>query len=150
MQPIADEFLPWLQQAIPLTEHMGIRKLEWRDEVLVFKLELAPLVNDKGTGFGGGVAGLATLLGWCYVTLLLDEHAKRCPVVVKESSNAFLAPITGDFEMHCRCLQPGGWQQFLQDFARKGRARLQLDIQAVQQQTAFTYTGTYVALGHTG
>lgn len=149
MQPITDGFLPWLQQAIPLVEHMGIQKLEWRDEVLVFNLSLAPLVNDKGTGFGGGVAGLATLLGWCYVTLLLDEHAERCPVVVKESCNAFLAPITENFEMHCHCQQPGGWRQFLQDFAEKGRAKLQLDIQAIQRQVVFTYTGTYVALGST-
>ncbi|SFB78022.1 thioesterase domain-containing protein, putative [Marinospirillum celere] len=148
MQQIDSNFLPWLKTAIPLTDHMGIKSLQWQEKALVAELELASLVNDKGTGFGGGVAGLATLLGWCYVTLLLDATSQRCPVVVKESSNRFTAPLTEDFEMLCWCEEEGQPQRFLESYAEKGRSSIQLHIEARQQgRIAFTYQGTYVALG---
>ncbi len=149
MQQVSETFLPWLKKTIPLTEHLGIQSLRWEGEQLVFDLALAPLVNDKGTGFGGGVAGLATLLGWCYVTLLLDETQQRCPVVVRDSSNAFTAPITKDFVMRCEVIEEQAVEVFLQEFAVKGRARLRLKVWVEQQGvSAFSYEGTYVALGN--
>ena len=142
-------FLPWLHQAIPLTAYLGIQSLRWQQDTLVAELSLAPLVNDKGTGFGGGVAGLATLLGWCFVTLILDEDDRRCPVVVKESSNRFTAPITDDFTLYCCCETDPEAAVFLERFAERGRAGIELQIEARQdEQTAFSYQGTYVALGH--
>lgn len=148
MQAVKQNFLPWLKQAIPLTEYLGIQELQWQGDELTMDLSLAPLINDKGTGFGGGVAGLATLLGWCYVTLLLDAHSQRCPVVVKESSNRFTAPITADFSMHCWCEEDKGLESFLNRYAQKGRGSIQLVIEARQQdKVVFSYQGTYVALG---
>jgi thioesterase domain-containing protein len=145
---VKPDFLPWLKKHIPLTQHMGIHGLEWQDQTLVFNLQLEPLVNDKGTGFGGGVAGLATLLGWCYVNLLLDQATGRCPVVIKESSNRFVAPITGDFEMLCWCDDPKGMESFLERYKSNGRARMSLNVEARQgDQLCFSYEGVYVALG---
>ncbi|NLW05108.1 MAG: hypothetical protein GX029_07790 [Pseudomonadaceae bacterium] len=150
MQQISESFLPWLKEAIPLTQHLGIKSLHWHNKQLVFDLALAPLVNDKGTGFGGGVAGLATLLGWCFVTLLLDETQQACPVVVKESNNSFKIPITANFTMHCESLDADYKETFLQQLANKGRASLKLNVWVKQQGvTAFSYEGTYVALGNT-
>lgn len=147
MQQVSETFLPWLKKTIPLTEHLGIQSLRWEGEQLVFDLALAPLVNDKGTGFGGGLAGLATLLGWCYVTLLLDETQQPCPVVVRDSSNAFTAPITKDFVMRCEVIEEQAVEVFLQEFAVKRRARLKLKVWVEQQGvSAFSYEGTYVAL----
>lgn len=149
MQGLDSSFLPWLKQAIPLTQHLGIEALQWQNDDLVMSLTLAPLVNDKGTGFGGGVAGLATLLGWCYVTLVLDEHFERCPVVVKESNNRFLAPITDDFSLHCCCANEQQLDPFLATYAQKGRASLELKVVAYQQASCcFEYQGVYVALGN--
>lgn len=149
MQSVNDGFLPWLKKTIPLAEHLGIQALDWQGQQLVFNLSLAPLVNDKGTGFGGGVAGLATLLGWCYVTLLLDKTQQRCPVVVKDANNAFTAPITDDFTMRCEPLNAKDLEVFFKEFATKGRARLKLKVWVMQQEAvAFSYQGTYVALGH--
>jgi len=149
MKSVNEAFLPWLKEAIPLVEHLGIKSLSWQEDQLVFDLALAPLVNDKGTGFGGGIAGLATLLGWCFVTLLLDEAQQRCPVVVKDSSNAFMAPVTEDFVMRCVSVEADYKEKFLKDFAHRGRARLKLKVWVEQQGvTAFSYEGTYVALGN--
>jgi len=148
MQQVETNFLPWLKQAIPLTEHLGIQSLAWHEGQLKMDLALAPLVNDKGTGFGGGVAGLATLVGWCYVTLVLDQHFERCPVVVKESSNRFTAPITGDFSMLCGSKEQD-LERFLSDYEQQGRASLLLSASVTdQQKLAFSYQGTYVALGN--
>lgn len=149
MQQVSEDFLPWLKSAIPLAEHMGIKSLDWDKNRLAFNLELAPLVNDKGTGFGGGIASLATLLGWCFVTLLLDETNQRCPVVVKDSSNSFTAPITASFSMRCEAVEPNFKESFQQQFASKGRARIKLKVWVEQLGvTAFSYEGTYVALGN--
>ena len=146
---IKPTFLPWLHEAIPLTGHLGINRLAWQEQTLVAELELAPLVNDKGTGFGGGVAGLATLLGWCYVTLLLDEQGQVCPVVVKESCNHFTAPITADFSMHCWCEEPSGVEAFLQEHSEYQRANIQLRVEVRQgDRVAFHYQGSYVSLGN--
>ena len=148
MQPVNEAFLPWLKEAIPLVGHLGIQSLDWKGDQLVFNLALAPLVNDKGTGFGGGVAGLATLLGWGFVTLLLDETQQRCPVVVRDSNNAFTAPITNNFVMYCEAVDSNFKEVFLQEFNQKGRARLKLKVWVEQEGvTAFSYEGTYVALG---
>lgn len=148
MQPVNNAFLPWLKEAIPLVEHLGIKSLSWQGDRLQFDLALKPLVNDKGTGFGGGIAGLATLLGWCFVTLLLDETNQRCPVVVRDSSNAFTAPITSDFTMYCEAVEPSFKENFIQEFNQKGRARLKLKVWVEQKGVpAFSYEGTYVALG---
>ncbi|GLR62624.1 YiiD C-terminal domain-containing protein [Marinospirillum insulare] len=148
MKPVNAAFLPWLNEAIPLTKHLGIKSIYWQKQRLAFDLELAPLVNDKGTGFGGGVAGIATLLGWCFVTLLLDETNQLCPVVVKDSNNAFTAPITEDFIMRCEAVDPSYKEGFLQQLNEKGRARLKLKVWVEQAgEVAFSYEGTYVALG---
>lgn len=140
-------FLPQLKVNIPLVEHMGIQSLTWHNKRLTFNLNFAPLINDKGTGFGGGLAGLATLLGWCFVTLLREEAHKPGPVVVKESFNSFKAPIQGDFQMHCEAVIANQEEEFIQQIKSDQRATLELKIWVEQQgKEAFIYQGTYVAL----
>ena len=147
---LTHNFLPWLQKSIPLVAHLGIQQLYWQPQqplCLSMDINFNPLVNDKGTAFGGGVAGLATLLGWCWVTLVRQATGNAGPVVVKESNNKFSAPITSNFSLHCQAVNPELLPEFLHQLQKHKKASLDLTIKAQQQATtAFSYQGTYVAL----
>lgn len=147
MQAIHKNFLPWLNKAIPLTQHMGIQSLSWQDQNLVAQLNLQPLMNDKHTAFGGGVVGLATLLGWCYTTLYLQDKNIHCPVVVKEASQHYLRPITSDFELVCSLNNKANLANFLATYQQTKKANLELKVTANSQgKEAFAFNATYVAL----
>lgn len=147
MQAINQNFLPWLNKAIPLTQHMGIKNLYWQENNLIAQLSLLPLVNDKHTAFGGGVVGVATLLGWCYTTLYLQGKNIHCPVVVKEASQSYLRPITSDFELVCSPASTANLAEFLAVYSEKQKARLPLEVTAsCQNKAAFSFKATYVAL----
>lgn len=154
MQVINENFLPWLQNAIPLTQHMGIKCLEWQQQgeqqQLVAHLALEPLVNDKLTAFGGGVVGLATLLGWCFTSLTLRDVGVNCPVVVKTAEQSYLRPIKADFQLVCGLLandSPSRLDAFLDSYAKHQKASLDLQVTAICQEVeAFTFKATYVAL----
>ncbi len=147
---ISPHFLPHIKQSIPLTQHMGITDLYWDNQALKMHLALPPLVNDKGTGFGGGIAAAATLLGWCHLTLLLQGIGQISPVVVGHSQNQFKRPITSDLVMTCQALDADSELGCLQDYMQGRRARLTLEVQVIEnKELAFWYQGQYIALGNT-
>src|SRR5690554_8206547 len=90
-------FLSWLKTQIPLLEHLGIDCLSWDGTSLAIPTPLAPNVNDKGTGFGGSQAAIATVAGWCLTTLLLKEQGLEADVVIADSHLQYLRPVTADF-----------------------------------------------------
>ncbi|RDB43407.1 thioesterase [Halomonas sp. DQ26W] len=119
-------FLAWLGDAIPLVEHLGIREMRWEGESLVWALSLAPNLNDKGTGFGGGLTAQTTLLGWCWTTLWLREHGLARDVVVAEATQRFLAPVIGDYRMTCAPESPQGPDSLAAQLQSRGRGRISL------------------------
>ncbi|WP_261842081.1 thioesterase domain-containing protein [Aliamphritea ceti] len=142
-----EKFLPWLQEQIPLLNHMGMKPLHFADNTLVMAAELAPNVNDKGTGFGGSLATLATLCGWALVTLKLRSVGLDCDVMIRDSQLKYLAPVTGDFAAQAE-LPKSEWPGFIHYLQEKGRSRVTLNVVIMQQgeSPALTLTGTYVAL----
>ncbi|MFY0991570.1 YiiD C-terminal domain-containing protein [Halomonas sp. C05BenzN] len=119
-------FLEWLGEAIPLVEHLGIREMRRDEEKLIWELDLAPSLNDKGTGFGGALAAQATLLGWCWTTLWLRRHSMARDVVVAEASQRFLAPVTGDYRMVCMPEREDGSVKLAEGLTGRGKGRITL------------------------
>ncbi len=119
-------FLAWLGEAIPVVEHLGIREMCRDGERLAWALDLAPTLNDKGTGFGGALTAQTTLLGWCWTTLWLRRRGLVRDVVVAEASQRFLAPVTGDYRLECEPEEQGGPERLAEQLAEKGRGRLAL------------------------
>lgn len=154
MQDLNENFLPWLYQAIPLTQHMGIRQLEWQQlagsKQLVADLYLSPLVNDKQTAFGGGLVGLATLLGWCFTTLSLRDEGFNCPVVIKTAEQSYLRPIQSDFQLVSSLAannQENSLENFIEQYDQHQKASLNLQAAAFCQGVeVFNFQATYVAL----
>ncbi|QOR38304.1 thioesterase [Billgrantia diversa] len=122
-------FLAWLSDAIPMVEHLGIREMRWEGECLVWELSLVPNLNDKGTGFGGGLTAQTTLLGWCWTTLWLRQRGHARDVVVAEASQRFLAPVTGDYRLTCAPESEHGPETLAERLASRGRGRIALTQQ---------------------
>lgn len=150
-QQTADEFLSWLKTQIPLINHMGFKPLQYDGQSLAMGAELAPNVNDKGTGFGGSLATVATLCGWSMVTLHLRDIGRDDDVVIRDSHLEYLRPVTGDFVARTQLPGTEAVAAFDARMAEKGRARLDLVIEVFNcddsgEHVAMRLRGSYTAL----
>lgn len=142
-----EEFLVWLKTQIPLLNHMGLGQLAYDGKQLVLPAELAPNINDKGTGFGGSIATLATISGWCLTTLLLKGQMLDCDVMIRDCEMRYIAPVTGDFYAQVSVPPALDVDSFLSRLKEKGRARLALEVFIIQDGTkALSMEGNYVAI----
>ncbi|WP_227369734.1 YiiD C-terminal domain-containing protein [Halomonas sp. M20] len=119
-------FQRWLGDAIPMVTHLGITDMAWQGDTLVWHLQLAPNLNDKGTGFGGSLAAQTTLIGWCWTTLWLRTHGRVQNVVVATASQRFVAPVTTDYRLECVPKVADGLEQLRERLDTKGKGRIAL------------------------
>lgn len=146
-QQNTDEFLEWLRGQIPLINHMGFKPLQFDGNSLTMSAELAPNVNDKGTGFGGSLATVATLCGWSLITLHLRSLGRDDDVVIRDSHLEYFLPVTEDFAAVATLPDAEALSAFNQRMDRKGRARMDLVIEIRQDdKVALRLSGSYVAL----
>lgn len=146
-QQLADQFLEWLKGQIPLINHMGFQPLDWDGQTLRMGAELEPNVNDKGTGFGGSLATVATLCGWSIITLHLRQNGRDDDVVIRDSHLEYFLPVTSDFTAETSLPDSSSLAVFDQKMSEKGRARMDLVIEIKQNdKVALRLTGSYVAL----
>jgi thioesterase domain-containing protein len=121
-----EAFQQWLNEAIPLVGHLGLKRMYWQHESLIWELALGPNLNDKGTGFGGSLAAQTTLIGWCWATLWLRAHQREQNVVVAKAGQRFLAPVNGNYRLECRPRDEDGPQQLDARLKSSGKGRLAL------------------------
>ena len=146
-QQDTEQFLIWLKTQIPLLNHMGLGALAYDGKVLTIPAALEPNINDKGTGFGGSLATLATISGWCLTTLLLRDHDYDCDVMIRDCNMSYLAPVKAAFASQVVVPEQPSIDQFLQRLSEKGRARLALTIQIIcEGETTLEMQGNYVAI----
>lgn len=146
-QQIADEFLEWLRGQIPLINHMGFKPLQYDGSSLTMSAALEPNVNDKGTGFGGSLATVATLCGWSLITLHQRSQGRDDDVVIRDSHLEYFLPVTDDFAAVAVLPDAETLASFGERMARKGRARMDLVIEICQNdKVAMRLSASYVAL----
>ncbi|MGM0702250.1 MAG: YiiD C-terminal domain-containing protein [Pseudomonadota bacterium] len=119
-------FLGWLNEAIPLVEHLGILAMQRKDDALSWDVALGPNLNDKGTGFGGALTAQTTLLGWCWTTLWLRSLGYARDVVVAEANQRFLAPVNGDYQLICMPENERGPALLEKQLKARGKGRIAL------------------------
>ncbi len=107
---------------------MGIVVLEASHALIALRAALEPNLNHRSTAFGGSVASLAVLAGWSLLRIGFDNVAPTPQIVIQRSAMEYLAPIAGPFEARCARPRDEDWQRFLSTFTRRGRARLELDV----------------------
>lgn len=146
-EKLVDDFLPWLKLNIPLLQHMEMHNLSFDGGSLSISAPLAPNTNDKGTGFAGSLATIATLSGWALVTLHLRTMDRDDAVVIHTSSLEYKKPVTGDFIAVVQLPDKNTLEQFDQRMIDKGRARINLEIEVQQNgESKLIMQGSYVAM----
>jgi thioesterase domain-containing protein len=139
----APELQAYLYEHIPISAAMGVRVLTTDPEVRLWA-PLEPNVNHRGTGFGGSLAAIATLAAWSALRMRLGDSAR---LVVVRQTTEYLRPVEGDFEAVARLPEGAALEAFLAAYARRGRARIDVDATIpFGGATALTQRGTFAAL----
>lgn len=139
-------FLNWLHQAIPLTAAMQIDEIDYTGNQLSLSAPLEPNLNDKGTGFAGSIASIATLSGWCLLTLWLKERGIDADVMIAKSEQRYLAPVTDRLQATATLPDDQIVEQFWQRFQEKQRARLPISVELGNGTVVFELQGDYAAV----
>ena len=135
----------YLREQIPLTVAMDVRVLSCDDNMLALTAPLAPNRNHLQTAFGGSLNALATLSGYGLLWRLLGDPGAH--IVIRESHIRYDSPVTGDLRAVCRSPSVEALERFRSDFARKGKARLELESTIESGgKIAVTFRGVFVAV----
>ena len=140
-------FLEWLHREIPLTAAMQVDRVDFDGESLSLHAPLAPNLNDKGTGFAGSTSGLATLSGWCVITLWLASRNIDADVMVARSEIEYLAPLNRDLRTWVNLPDKESLLNFEHRLTERGRARLPLTVILGEDEDSpvLKLTGDYAA-----
>ena len=132
----------FLYEQIPLTRAMEVSVESADNDQLTLTAPLAANHNHLGTAFGGSLAALAMLAGYCLLWLELDDRTAH--LVVSESVLHFRRPVRG--ELRATCHRPKEISAFRSNFVEAGKGRLQLQVEILSEgEVAVVFTGTYVA-----
>jgi thioesterase domain-containing protein len=133
-----------LREQIPLTGHIVLEITAWDGHSLIMAAPLLPNLNDKGTGFAGSIATLATLAGWALTTLWVEERRGPADVAVHRCEIDYRRPVTGDFFARCVLPEEKALKTLLASLDSKGRGRLKLAVTVCQEGTeAVFFRGSY-------
>jgi thioesterase domain-containing protein len=139
------ETTAYLHEQIPLTRAMGAQVAAYDGAELVVTAPLALNHNHLGTAFGGSLNTLATLAGYAFLWLELRDRTAH--LVIRKSHIQFNRPVRSELRAICRAPDGAALASFREIFARKGKARLELRVEIVENgAVAVEFTGTFVAI----
>jgi thioesterase domain-containing protein len=134
----------YFHQQIPITRAMGVRVVAHDENGFTLEAPVALNSNHLRTAFGGSINAVATLAAYGLLWLELRELSVH--VVVAESSIRFLRPVRETIRAICLRPSPDEWAAFQTRFAEKGKARITLHVNVVEEgQTAAEFEGVFVA-----
>src|SRR6476661_9609887 len=120
----------FLHEQIPITRAMGLRVVANDENGFTVEAPVALNSNHLRTAFGGSINAVATLAGYGFLWMELNEAAAH--VVVAESSIRFLRPVRET--IRATCLRPPAEELdgFRQRFAEKGKAPIILRVNVTE------------------
>lgn len=140
-----DELRRTLRTELPVTQHLGIEVLSYRDGRLVLGAPLGSNINHKGHAFAGSLNAIATLAGWGWVWLLLRQERLGGHVVIQDSSIRYARPVTTDFRAECPAPDTEITAGFLATVRRRRRGRIALHATVGDSLgPAVSFAGRYV------
>jgi len=143
MQDLVD----YLRQHVPLTRHIDIHAGRINQQWFELCAPLTPNLNDKRTAFGGTLATLCTLSGWCVASLLCREASLKVDIAVTDSHIRYRLPVTSD-PIAARAFFPkvAEADNFIKHLNAHGAARLSLRAELrTANKTAVSFEGEYYA-----
>lgn len=139
------ELEAYLHTSIPVSRLMGIQVKNCRDGEVCLTAPLSTNHNHLGTAFGGSLAAIATLAGYCALWQALGNQ--KAHIVIRRSSIEYLRPVTG--EISAICEMPVG--KIVEDFrillGKRGKARMNLEV-IISENSAqcVRFSGEFVAI----
>jgi thioesterase domain-containing protein len=134
----------YLHEQIPITRAMGVRVVAHDENGFVIEAPVALNSNHLRTAFGGSINAIATLAA--YGLLWLELREQDAHVVVAESSIRFLRPVRKTIRAICLRPDPEKLAAFHTTFGDKGKARIALRVQVVEEgQIAAEFDGIFLA-----
>lgn len=137
----------YLGDAIPLYRAMQAQVVAADSGQVVLRAPLAPNTNHQSTAFGGSVASLATLACWGWLWVFLRDAERPAALVVARSELDYLKPVTSALNARCDAPDAAARAALLDGLARKGRARIALQAEVVDDAgvVCTRFTGRFVA-----
>jgi thioesterase domain-containing protein len=134
----------FFHEHIPLTRAMGLRVVPDQAHRFAIEAPVALNYNHLHTAFGGSINAVATLAGYGFLWLELDDEAH---VVVGTSSIRFLQPVRES--IRAACVEPGTdeLESFHEKLHAKGKAKIALHVRVEENGIlAADFEGVFVAL----
>jgi thioesterase domain-containing protein len=113
-----------LDQAIPLTQAMGITVERYTGRELTILAPLANNFNHLGTAFGGSLYIATVLSSWGLLYLRLREAGVKGSIVIRKGNVEYLRPVTGDIIATGTMPSDEVFNEFLDTFSRTGKAKM--------------------------
>src|SRR6478672_5524779 len=134
----------FLHEQIPITRAMGLRVVANDENGFTVEAPVALNSNHLRTAFGGSINAVATLAGYGFLWMELNEAAAH--VVVAESSIRFLKPVRETIRATCVRPDPGSLATFRNQFSEKRKARINLRVHVTEAgEIAAEFEGRFVA-----
>jgi thioesterase domain-containing protein len=138
----------YLQEHIPLAQHLGVRVVRSSIEIVELLAPLAPNLNHRKTGFGGSISAVAILAAWGLLWCRLRDRTAGHNIVIQSNTVDYVAPVTADFAASCLAPSATQWKRFERMFGQRGRSRIELKSTVrVEGDVVAEFAGRFVVLG---
>jgi thioesterase domain-containing protein len=132
----------WHEQ-IPISKAMGISVVDFANDQLVVRADLAPNVNVHGTAFAGSLYAISSLCGWGMTWLQLKMRGIDASIVIADGKIHYERPVKEAIVATCAF----SIRDQADCFARlrdEGKARLLLEcVTHASGEPAVRFTGVY-------
>lgn len=142
---LPEDIETFLHGKIPVTKAMAVSVESYDDDRLVVTAPLDVNHNHLGTAFGGSLAAIATLAGYCLLWLELGD--KDAHIVIRSSKISYDRPVRG--KIRAFCSRPGdqAMVRFRKSYEKTGKARIKLAVTIEEEDNVCVeFDGTYVAI----
>jgi thioesterase domain-containing protein len=134
----------FFHERIPLTRAMGLRVVTDQAHRFAIEAPVALNYNHLHTAFGGSINAVATLAGYGFLWLELDDQAH---VVVGTSSIRFLQPVLQSIRAACVEPRTDELESFHEKLRAKGKAKIALHVRVEENGIlAADFEGVFVGL----
>jgi thioesterase domain-containing protein len=136
-----------LDQAIPLTQAMGITVERYTGRELTIRAPLANNFNHLGTAFGGSLYIATVLSCWGLLYLRLREAGVEGNIVIRKGGVEYLRPVTGDIIATGTLPPEEEVAAFIESFKRTGKAKMTIHaVIEVEGKVAVQFEGAFAVV----
>lgn len=140
------ELRDFLYREIPLSHFMGIEITLADENKVEVSAPLEPSQNHMDTAFGGSIGAVLILSCYAWFFHRLKNEGFDCHVLIKEAKTEYLLPVKENLKAECLAPLHSEYETFLNQFKRKGLARLNLEATLkTSKGNAAHFKGIFVA-----